>query len=64
MHDYSVLGLPPTLRAVQGANPYVQLPTNILYLASFGWLRYLAAEALSDFHHTPGTTLRLINSWN
>lgn len=32
MH-YSILILPPTLRAVRGCSPYVRIPINILHLA-------------------------------
>lgn len=32
---YSIIFLPPTLRAVQGCSPYVRNPINTLHLADF-----------------------------
>lgn len=58
MH-YSIIFLPPTLRAVRGCCPYVRIPINTVHLAGlpvpafrFPW------AGLSHFHALPDMTLR------
>lgn len=53
--------LPSILRTVQGANPYVRRWYQLVNpLRGPPRLHYLSAEALSHFHDTEATSLRLI----
>ena len=50
---YSILILPPTLRAVQGCSPYVRTPINTLSLASPECLPYNLSTAAGLSHYQP-----------
>lgn len=52
------------LAGSKGCYTSVRLSINILQLAVFGCLYYLAATGLSHFHITLNTSLRFKNGWN
>lgn len=57
IENYSTFILPPTLRAVQGANPYVRTWMNSIRLATFKSPDSLAGRDLIHFRFRQAATL-------
>jgi len=57
--DYSAVLIGPTLRAVQGANPYLLVPTNLLGLGTLTDPSSLSGQGLSHCLPAPGRSFPL-----